>query len=42
VGGGTTLTLRHRALGLIDPQHRTGVTAGWEWIMKGIKESAEQ
>jgi hypothetical protein len=42
MGGGTTLALKHRALGLIDPQHRTGMVTGWEWIMKGIKESAEK
>ena len=42
VGGGTTLALKHRALGLIDPEHRTGMTTGWEWILKGVQEDAEK
>jgi hypothetical protein len=41
VGGGTKVELRHRALGLIDAQHRTGVNAGWESMMKGVKERVE-
>lgn len=39
--GGTTLTFRHRALGMIDPAHRTGATAGWGYMLGRIKEHAE-
>jgi hypothetical protein len=42
VSGGTTLALRHRALGLIDAQHRAGMTSGWEYVLKGTKESSEK
>ena len=36
IPGGTKLTLRHRAIGLIDPQHRQGVTTGWRHMLDGI------
>jgi Activator of Hsp90 ATPase homolog 1-like protein len=42
VSGGTSLALRHRALGLIDAQHRSGVGTGWAHILKSTKESAEK
>jgi uncharacterized protein YndB with AHSA1/START domain len=42
VSGGTTLALKHRAFGLIDEQHRTGMPKGWEHILKGVKEGAEK
>jgi uncharacterized protein YndB with AHSA1/START domain len=42
VAGGTKVELRHRALGLIDAQHRTGVNAGWEHMLKSVKERAEK
>jgi hypothetical protein len=42
VAGGTTLTFRHRALGLIDEQHRKGVVEGWNHMLNRIKERAEQ
>src|ERR1700754_678443 len=29
IPGGTRLNLRHRALGFLDPQHKTGVSQGW-------------
>jgi len=35
---GTHLTLRHRAVGLIDPAHRQGVQAGWKFIVDGIAQ----
>jgi len=40
--GATKLTLRHRALGMIDAQHRAGFNMGWQHIMNGVKESAEK
>ena len=39
--GRTILTLRHQALGLIDPEHRKGVAEGWDGVMKGVKTHAE-
>jgi hypothetical protein len=35
--GGTKVTLRHRAVGMIDPQHREGVTHGWDALLDAIK-----
>src|SRR5450432_4580099 len=34
--GGSRVTLRHRAVGMIDPQHRKGVATGWSLILEGI------
>jgi hypothetical protein len=39
-GRGTRLTLRHRALGEISPEHRDGVQKGWEHMLAGIKARA--
>jgi hypothetical protein len=39
--GGTTLTLRHRAVGLIDDDHRKNVTSGWQKILSGVKSECE-
>jgi activator of Hsp90 ATPase-like protein len=36
VPGGTDLTLRHRAIGFLDPQHKTGVTTGWQAMLNAI------
>jgi hypothetical protein len=36
VAGGTRLTLRHRAFGLIEDTHRQGVEKGWQHILGGI------
>jgi Activator of Hsp90 ATPase homolog 1-like protein len=41
IAGGTLLALRHRALGMIDDNHRQGVTTGWKKIIDHIKEGAE-
>jgi hypothetical protein len=42
IGGGTHVTLRHRAVGMIDPKHREGFPEGWGRILKSIKEAAEK
>jgi hypothetical protein len=42
IAGGTLLTLRHRAIGMIDPKHREGVSKGWDQVLKSIKDAAEQ
>jgi uncharacterized protein YndB with AHSA1/START domain len=36
-GRGTRLTLTHRAIGEITPEHREGVAKGWEHMLAGIK-----
>ena len=35
--GETTVTLRHRAVGMIDPQHREGVATGWNGFLEAVK-----
>ncbi len=37
IAGGTKVTLRHRAIGLIDPAHREGVATGWQHLLDTIK-----
>lgn len=39
---GSTLTLIHRGFGLIDPQHRDGVSVGWSHELDRIKLRAER
>lgn len=36
-GEKTRMTLRHRALGMIEPQHREGVTQGWKSFLDTVK-----
>ena len=38
MAGGTRLTLRHRAIGFIDPAHREGVGSGWQHVLNAIAE----
>ena len=33
VAGGTRVSLRHRAIGMIDPGHREGVGLGWKHML---------
>jgi hypothetical protein len=42
IAGGCLLALRHRALGMIDDQHRQGVVTGWKQILDKIKTGAEK
>jgi hypothetical protein len=37
IGGGTKVTLRHRAIGMIDPEHREGLTEGWKVLLETVK-----
>ncbi len=37
VSAGTKVSLRHRALGMIDPEHRKGVSEGWQHMLDDIK-----
>jgi uncharacterized protein YndB with AHSA1/START domain len=41
-GGGTRLAIVHRAMGLILPEHRDGMGAGWEFGLRRIRELAER
>jgi hypothetical protein len=41
VDGGTLIQFRHSALGLIQEDHRKGVTKGWGHIHEGVKKRAE-
>ena len=36
IAGGTKVTLRHRAIGTIDPAHREGVSKGWRHYLDSI------
>lgn len=40
--GQTRLKLTHRAIGLIDPEHASGVQSGWNQIVNAIKNNAER
>ncbi len=41
VDGGTLIQFRHAALGLIQEDHRKGVTSGWGYMNAGVKKRAE-
>jgi hypothetical protein len=36
--GGTHVDFRHRAIGLIDPAHRRGMTTGWKQMLDGVSQ----
>jgi hypothetical protein len=38
---GCNVTLRHRAIGMIDPEHRKGVSTGWNQMLAGVKKDCE-
>lgn len=40
--GVTRVTLRHRAIGMIDPQHREGLTEGWTALLNAVKADFSQ
>jgi hypothetical protein len=39
--GGTLIQFRHAALGLIQDDHRKGVTSGWGYMNAGVRKRAE-
>ena len=39
---GTKVTLRHRAMGMIDPAHREGVSHGWQHMLDNIASDFPQ
>jgi len=40
-GGGTRLSLLHRAIGLILPEHQEGVQKGWGEMLQNVRATAE-
>jgi uncharacterized protein YndB with AHSA1/START domain len=40
--GGTLISFRHSALGLVQEQHRAGVSKGWSALLERIKAHAEK
>lgn len=36
--GGTTVTFRHRAIGMLDPALKEGVHVGWQHMLDAVKE----
>ena len=41
VAGGVRVTLRHRAIGMIDPAHRKGLGSGWGHTLRELKKDCE-
>jgi hypothetical protein len=41
IAGGTKVTLRHRAIGMIAQQHREGVVNGWKHMLESIRTDTE-
>src|SRR5437879_822189 len=41
VDGGTLIQFKHAALGLIQDDHRNGVTQGWGYMNAGVRKRAE-
>ena len=37
IAGGAKVTLRHRAIGMIDPEHRAGLTEGWKHMLEAVR-----
>ncbi len=38
---GSKVTYRHRAIGMIDPEHRKGVSTGWKQMLEQLKKACE-
>ncbi len=39
--GGSRVHLRHRAIGMIDPEHRKNVGTGWNHMLSNVKKDCE-
>jgi Activator of Hsp90 ATPase homolog 1-like protein len=39
---GCRVSLRHRAIGMIDPDHRKNVGKGWNHMLSNVKQDSEQ
>lgn len=42
IDDGTRVTLHHRAIGLLDPAHKEGVTTGWQFMLDAVKNGFPQ
>jgi hypothetical protein len=42
VDGGTLLSFRHTAMGLIPDEHRAGLETGWTPLLDRVRRSAEK
>lgn len=42
ISGGTRITLRHRAIGLLDTAHREGVVVGWRHLLESIGKDVSE
>jgi len=42
VDGGTLITFKHSALGLIPDEHRTGMQTGWAHVLACVRRAAEK
>jgi len=42
VDGGTLITFKHSAMGLIPEEHRTGVQTGWAHMLDCVRRAAEK
>jgi hypothetical protein len=38
IAGGTKVSLRHRAIGILEPAHREGLTKGWLHYLDSIRK----
>ena len=41
IAGGAELSLRHRALGVLEEEHRQGVVSGWSRLLRDVKLFSE-
>lgn len=41
VAGGCRVGLRHRAIGMIDPEHRKNVGQGWSHMLNNVRKDCE-
>ena len=41
ISGGTELSLRHRAFGMVEDGHREDLTHGWGYMLESVKKAAE-
>lgn len=41
VAGGCEVSIRHRAFGRVEPNHREGLTNGWAFLLDRVKAAAE-
>jgi len=42
VAGGTKVSLRHRAIGMIDPEHRENIGTGWQHLIEALQNDFAQ